>query len=167
MKKLSLLLALVAVTLPAQKVHEEFDASIDFSQYKTYAIRNGRIRSKHPALDNSLVQKKIENALRTQLSAKGLQETSERPDLVVTYVLGAIDRREVDLVPAGWRGLRTRRVAHRYTQGTMVIDLRDARKRELIWRATCTDTGNNPAKIEEHIDKDVKKAFEKYPPKKK
>ena len=166
MKKLSLLLALAAVTLPAQKVHEEFDASIDFSKYKTYAIRNGRIRSKHPALDNSLVQKKIENALRTQLSAKGLQEVSDQPDLVVTYVLGAIDRREVDLVPAGWRGLRTRRVARRYTQGAMVIDLRDAQKRELIWRATCTDTGNNPSKIEEHIDKDVKKAFEKYPPKK-
>ncbi len=167
MKKLPLLLALAAVTLPAQKIHEEFDASIDFSKYKTYAIRNGRIRSKHPALDNSLVQKRIENALRTQLSAKGLQETPERPDLVVTYVLGAIDKRDVDLVPAGWRGLRTRRVAHRYTQGTLVIDLRDAPKRELVWRATCTDSGNNPSKIEEHIDKDVKKAFEKYPPKRK
>lgn len=167
MRKLSLLLALAAVTAPAQKVHEEFDESIDFSRLKTYAIRNGRIRSKHPSLDNSLVQKKIENSLRTQLSTKGLQETSDRPDLVVTYVLGAVDRRDVDLVPAGWRGMRTRRVAHRYTQGTLVIDLKDGPQGPLIWRATCTDTGSNPNKIEDHIDKDVKKAFEHYPPKKK
>ncbi len=167
MKKLPLLAALAAGAVLAQKVHTEFDGAADFSAYKTYAIRNGRIRSKDPALDNSLVQKKIENALKAQLAAKGLQEAAERPDVVATYVLGAANTREVDVVPAGWYGRRRRRVVTKHTQGTLVIDLRDARRRELVWRATCTDTAGNPAKIEERIEKDVKKAFENYPPKKK
>ena len=167
MKKLPLLLAFAAGAALAQKVHTEFDEAVNFAAYKTYAIRNGRIRAKDPSLNNSLVQKKIENALKTQLAARGLQEAAERPDVVVTYVLGAANTREVDVVPAGWYGRGRRRVVTKHTQGTLVLDLRDAQKRELVWRATCSDTAGNPAKIEERIDKDVKKAFEHYPPKKK
>jgi hypothetical protein len=167
MGKLTLLLSVAAAVSWAQKVHSEFDESVDFRQYKTYAVREGRIRAKHPTLDNSLVERKIQNALRAQLNAKGLQEVSERPDLNVFYMLGAAEKRDVDVVPAGWYGRRRRRVVTHYTQGTMVIDLRDTQKKELVWRATCTDTASNPAKIEERIEKDVKKAFEKYPPKKK
>ena len=167
MAKLPLLVALAATAALAQKVHLEFDEAVDFTQYRTYAIRNGRIRAKHPSLDNSLVERKIENAIKAQIAAKGMQEAPDRPDVVITYVLGAADKRDVDVVPAGWYGRRRRRVVTHYTQGTLVIDLRDAQKRELIWRATCTDTAGDPNKISEHIDKDVKKAFEKYPPKKK
>jgi hypothetical protein len=167
MKKLPVFVALAASAAWAQKVHTEFDASVDFTRYKTYALREGRIRAKHPSLDNSLVERKIENAIKAQLSAKGLQEASGRPDVVVTYVLGATDKRDVDVVPAGWRGWGRRRVVHRYTQGTMVIDLRDPVQKELVWRATCSDTASDPSKLNERIEKDVKKAFEKYPPKKK
>mgnify|MGYP001598322636 CR=1 FL=1 len=170
MKKLSLLFTAALLwgsAARAQKIHTEFDEAADFSKYKTFAIRDGRIRTKQPALDNSLVEKKLKNALAAQLTAKGLQETSERPDLNVTYLLGAVDRREVDVTRVGWRGRGVRRDVHRYTVGTLVIDLRDASRRELVWRAVCTDTAGNAAKIQERIDKDVKKAFEKYPPKKK
>jgi len=167
MRKLPLILILAAGIAAAQKVHTEFDESVDFSQYKTFAIREGRIRTKFPALDNSLVERKIENALKAQLTSKGLRETMDRPDVIATYILGAANRRDVDVVPAGWRGRARRRVVTNYTQSTLVIDLRDPAKRELVWRATCNDTASNPGKIEERIEKDVKKAFEKYPPKKK
>jgi hypothetical protein len=94
MRKLPILVVLAVGAAWAQKVHTEFDEAIDFTQYETYALRDGRIRAQHPLLDNSLVERKIQNAIKAQLSAKGLQEASGRPDIVVTYVLGAMDKRD-------------------------------------------------------------------------
>jgi len=152
---------------PAQKVNTDFDESVEFSKFKTYGWRRGRINTKLPNLDNSLVDKHIKAAVDRQLTSKGLQESSDKPDVWVTYILGARNMREVDTVPAGWRGWGTRRVAYKVTRGTLVIDLKDGVKNELVWRATCMDTAGDPVKFEKRIDNDVKKAFEKFPPKKK
>ena len=92
-----------------QKVTTEFDESLDFSKYRTFAWRDGRIQSKHPALDNSLVEKRIRSLVVAQLTSKGFKEISDHPDLVVTYILGARDRKEVERVPAGWRRRPTQR----------------------------------------------------------
>jgi len=35
----------------AQKVTVQFDSSADFSKYKTFAIRNGTLNSRSPALN--------------------------------------------------------------------------------------------------------------------
>ncbi len=117
---LGLAILLAPIGALGQKVTTEFDESVDFSKYKTFALRAGRIQSKHPALDNTLVEKKIQNEIRMRLTAKGLRESAERPDLIVNYSLGARDAKEVERVPAGWRLRRTRVEVHRVTQGTMV-----------------------------------------------
>ena len=163
------LLFLASCTGFAQKVNTEFDESTDFSIYKTFAWRQGRINTRLPALDNTLVEKKIRSLVEAQLTAKGLREVAltENPQLVATCMLGAANRREVDTVPAGWRGWGTRRVVYRVTQGTLTIDLRDRPRRELVWRSICTDTASDPGKFEKRLDSDVKKAFEKFPPRKK
>jgi hypothetical protein len=54
-----------------------------------------------------------------------------------------------------------------YAEGTLVIDLRDAEKRELAWRAIAVERESNPSKIEDRLDEMVKKAVGRYPPKKK
>ena len=61
----------------------------------------------------------------------------------------------------------TRVVVTGATAGNLVIDLRDAAKRELVWRAIVHDREKNAARVEDKLDDMVKKAFEKYPPKKK
>ena len=158
---------LVPAALRADDVDIDFDPAVDFAQYKTFAWRGGNIHTNYPGLDNTLVQKRIREAITARLVAKGLRETDEKPDLGVRFRLGAQNRKDVELVPAGWYGRRTRRVVRHYTHGTMVIDLNDASKRELVWRATCTNTANDPSKLEGKINDDVRKAFDRYPPKKK
>ena len=101
------------------------------------------------------------------MKAKGLTEATGRADLNAGYLLGARDKTDIDVVPAGWRGRGRRRVVHHSTQGTLVLDLRDAARNQLVWRAVCTETASDPGKIDDRIGKDVKKAFEKFPPKKK
>jgi len=167
MKLFMLLPLLVAGQTYAQKVDIEFDESADFSRYKTFAIQEGQLNAKAPALNSELTRKKIGNEIRKRLIEKGLMEVSTKPDLNVRFTLGAARRSEVEAYPAGWRGLGTRRVRVAYTEGTLVINLRDTSKRELVWRAIAVEDKSDPAKISEHLDDMVKKSIEKYPPKKK
>src|SRR5689334_22221421 len=93
---LYLLAALFPVMAAAQKVTVEFDESVDFSHFKTFAIREGRLNSKNPTLNSDLVRKKIDGELRRRLTARGLEETDARPDLNVRYSLGSARRNEVE-----------------------------------------------------------------------
>jgi hypothetical protein len=52
-----------------------------------------------------------------------------------------------------------------YTEGTLVLDLRDPSTRSLVWRAIVRQDKSDAFKVESKLDDMVRKAFEKYPPK--
>jgi hypothetical protein len=52
-----------------------------------------------------------------------------------------------------------------YTEGTLVIDLRDPTTRSLVWRAIARQNQSNASQIESKLNNMVKKSFDKYPPK--
>jgi len=162
---LALLAAIPALAL-AQRVSIEFDESRDFSDYKSFTIVNGTLNSRNPSLNNDLVRKKIEAEIRRRLIEKGFTEVPSRPDLNVRYSLGSGQHVETEAYPAGWRGYGTRLVRRRYTEGTLILDLRDAKKHELVWRAISVEDNADPLKIKDHLADMVRKSVEKYPPKK-
>src|ERR1700730_19281671 len=86
----------------AQKVTVEFDQAADFSKYKTFAIRDGQLNSRNPALNSDLVKKRIDADIEKYLTAKGLTEVSGNSDLNVRYTFGTARKTEVELYPAGW-----------------------------------------------------------------
>jgi hypothetical protein len=52
-----------------------------------------------------------------------------------------------------------------YLQGTLIVDLYDAKTKKMVWRGVATDTvSDQTSKNTEHIDKAIGKMFEKYPP---
>ena len=53
MKPFALIL-LAALGAAAQKIEIESDPSVDFSRFKTFAIRDGRLNSKNPSLNSEL-----------------------------------------------------------------------------------------------------------------
>jgi Domain of unknown function (DUF4136) len=150
----------------AQKVTLEFDRDADFTKYKTFAIRNGELNSRNPALNSDLVKKQIEGDIVRDLTARGLTETSGRADLNVVYRFGSARKTELETYPAGWYGLGTRVVRVPFAEGTLVVDLRDPTTRSLVWRAIASEEKNDPTKIAGKLDDMVKKSCEKYPPKK-
>jgi len=152
----------------AQKVTMEFDQTIDFSKYKTFAIRDGQLNSKNPALSSELIKKQIEADIQSDLTAKGLTMVANGPsDLNVRYTFGAARKTEIEAYPAGWYGMGTRYVRVPYAEGTLVIDLRDPTTRSLVWRAIAAEDKSDASKIQGKLNDMVKKAIEKYPPKKK
>ncbi len=99
-------------------------------------------------MEFEIERKRIEDAIRKKLAAKGLTETEANADGNVRFTLGAANRREVERYPAGWRGWETRRVAVRYTEGTLIIDMRDPRRQELVWRAIAVEDHRDPSKLQ-------------------
>jgi Domain of unknown function (DUF4136) len=151
----------------AQKITVEFDQAADFTKYKTFAIRNGQLNSRNPALNSELVQKQIEADIVKDLTARGLTQAVDHADLNVVYHFGTQRKSEVESYPAGWRGWGTRYVRVPFSEGTLVIDLRDTSTRSLVWRGISSEEKSDPTKIRGKLDDMVKKSLEKYPPKKK
>jgi hypothetical protein len=151
----------------AQKVTVEFDQAADFSHYKTFAIREGRLNSNNPALNSPLVKKQIEADIERYLTAKGLTQVTDTSDLNIRYTFGAARKTEVEAYPAGWYGFGTRYIRVPYAEGTLVIDLRDPATRSLVWRAIASEEKSDATKIQGKLDDMVKKSIDKYPPKKK
>jgi hypothetical protein len=162
-----LVLGLFSVlTALAQKIEVEFDRAADFSRFRTFAIRDGRLNSKNPSLNSELIRKRIDADIQKSLEARGLTfVASGKPDLNVRYTLGSVRRTEVERYPAGWRGWGTRVVRVPFTEGTLVIDLHDTGTRAMVWRGIAREEKSSASKIEGKLDDMVRKSFEKYPPK--
>jgi hypothetical protein len=164
--RLLALVFLAASAALAQKITVEFDQAADFSHYKTFAIRGGKLNSKNPALNSELTKKQIEADINRDLTGRGLTVVPEGPsDLNVRYHFGSAPKTELEPYPAGWRGWGTQIVRVPYTEGTLVIDLRDSATHSLVWRGIASEEKTDPTKIRGKLDDMVKKALEKYPPK--
>ena len=163
-----LLVLLTAVGAFAQKINVEFDPAAPFARYHTFAIRDGQFNSRNPRVSGELVKKRIEADIARELAARGLaMAPGPGPaDLNVTYTFGAARGVRPEAYPAGWRGYGTRVVVRHYTEGTLILDLRDARKHELVWRAISVEDNSDPLKIKDHLADLVRKSVEKFPPKK-
>jgi hypothetical protein len=123
------------------------------------------LNSKNPALNSELVKKRIDSDIERFLTARGLTKVAAQPDLNVRYRLGSARLTQVEAYPAGWRGWGTRIVRVPYTEGTLVLDLRDPSTRSLVWRAIAREDKSDANKLEGKLDDMVRKSVEKYPPK--
>ena len=164
--KLFVFAALAASSIFAQKVQIEFDPAIDFHKFSTFAIRQARLNSKYPSLNGELVRKRINFDIQKSLEKKGLTFVAEGPaSLNVSYTLGTVREAKLEAYPAGWYGYGTRIVRVPFTEGTLVLDLRDPSTKSLVWRAIARVDKGDPSKIEGKLDDMVKKSIDKYPPK--
>jgi hypothetical protein len=163
------------------KVLTDFDPSAEFSEFRTFAFSGLTDRDQGGVLDNSLLRKRIEEMVDRQLTAKGLWQVGveDRPDLLVHFWVGVKDKQRVESTGPvggayggryGWRaGYYGGEVTtYEYQEGTLIVDLAESSKKELVWRATIVGTlGSGTEENLEMANKGVAKAFENYPPAKK
>lgn len=162
------------------KVITDFDPSAEFSAFRTFAFTGLTDRDQGGVLDNSLLRKRIEEIVGQQLTAKGLRQVGveDRSDLLVHFWVRVKDKQRVESTgmtagPYGGRyggagyyggGVTT----YEYEEGTLIVDLAESSKEELVWRATIVAIlRGSPEENLELVNKGVAKAFEAYPPAKK
>jgi hypothetical protein len=156
-----LVLTVGLISCSSVTVKSDFDENANFTQYKMFDLipHHG---------GNPLNNKRIEAAIEQGLVAKGMQkQAAGRPDLLVAYHTNVKDKIDVDTY--GYRyGRYGRRVGtyttvQKYQQGTVVVDLVDAKERELVWRGWAKGEASDSVS-KEKIDDTIAKILAKYPP---
>lgn len=171
MKKIVFLIALLITITSCSsiQVYTDYEKTTDFSTYKTFGFSK-------KALDevplNDIDKRRIMRALSENLQNKGMEKNLQ-PDVIVTFFTKETQR--VDVWQDAWGGwgfgmwgwwgpgMWGPQVSV-YTEGTLYVDIIDARKNELIWHGQ----GNgilvkNPKKREANINKFVQQIIAKYP----
>jgi len=164
--------ALISASALAQQTNVDWDRSTNFSQFHTYAWQP----SPKPA--KGLWDQRIIDGVNQQLQAKGLQlaQPGTDPDLWVVYTSHVKDQSQV--VGTGynfgptwgwgpwWGGPQTVTYSTFITkEGTLVVEMANAKTHELEWRGSVTDTiKDNSNKNIKQLDKAIGKLFKNYPP---
>jgi hypothetical protein len=166
------LLGLVLMAAPAlaQKVNVDWDRNYQ-GPWETYAWAEPKA-----AAENPLAHQRVVNAINYWLTMRGRREVkaNENPDVVVTYHTSSKD--EVVVTADSWgygygpgwyggmggMGTTTAR-SHTYTKGTLIVDVWNAKDKQLLFRGTATDTVDaNPEKMEKKINKCVEKMVKEF-----
>ncbi|MFW0737837.1 DUF4136 domain-containing protein [Flavobacterium sp. T12S277] len=175
-KLVPVFLLLILASCSTVSVYSDYDKNVDFASYKTYAFFK-------PGIDkveiSDLDKRRILRAIDDQMQAKGFTK-SENPDLLVNIFTKAREQVNVNQFSAGWGygwgwgwnpymmygGNQT--TVSTSTEGTLFIDLIDAKKKEMIWQGEGVGTlTKNVAKKDEKVAEFVTKILAQYPPVKK
>jgi hypothetical protein len=170
---ISILTAAAVVGLTAcstLRTTSDYDRSADFSKYHTFAVQDAE------KAQNGLLERRIKSALEAGLLAKGLKEDDSNPDLLVVPHVRLSHETEITTFDEGWGyGWRWRRggvgasvsKVERIPVGTVIIDLVDARDKDMVWRGTATDTlkpSATPEEKEKSLGEAVAKMLQTFPP---
>jgi len=154
----------------AQQVQTDFDHQANFSQYKTYSWQ--AIKT-----SDSLWDSRIKNAVGAQLAAKGWSQVDSGGDVSIVAIQTTQNQKTLqtfyDGLGGGWGYRRfggggfgeATTTEQDYKDGTLVVDLFDAKTKQLIWRGSAESMLSNKAENnEKNLEKGVAKMFKAFPP---
>jgi len=168
MKYYSLLLFLFLFSCSSIYVLSDHDTSADFKSYKTFAyLKSGIDKTKISDLDKRRILKSIDS----ELNSKGLNK-SKNPDLLITFSTNAKEKIYINTDhlysnsfynPYFFNPMRPYPI--NYTEGTLYINLIDAKTKKLIWQGKGRGGLNEFIKNrDEKISLFVTEILNKFPP---
>jgi len=169
-------LFLVAGTY-CQDIHYNYDRGANFAAYKTYQWVG--LAGPGGAVPDQLIDLAIKRAVDEQLAQKGLIRVEKDADLRVAYHAIVREEKAVNLSAfgagagpwgGGWGSWGNGTVTGQTSTipvGTLLIDMYDPAKKQLIWRGDATktiDLKKDPDKNYRTLQKVMAKVFKNYPP---
>ena len=186
MKKLIFVFLSAALLLNACssiKVVSDFDPTVDFTQYKTFEYYGWMEDS--DKLLNDLDKRRIESAFAAEFKARGLELVESGGDLVVGLFIVTEQKTQTTAHTTqmggmggyyggyygygpgwGWGGghSTTTYSEYNYVEGTLVCDVFDKAKEQLVWEGIGRGTvDQDPSSRDENIPAAVKKIMAEYP----
>jgi hypothetical protein len=160
----------------AQKTSFDFDKTADMTKFKTYTLKDGT-KVGDPLVDNRIIA-----AIEAEFAAKGMTKNDATPDMVVVYHIAFDKKQNITSYTSGvggyggygyrWGGgFGTTNVqVNEILIGTLLIDIADSAKNEVVWRGMGVkevDTQAKAEKRDKNIATAVKKVLANFPPKQK
>jgi hypothetical protein len=143
------------------KVNSDYDKSVDFTRYKKFALYNPE--NLNTAV-SELNRTRVFNAIKNEMTKRGLVEDSTSPDVLVNAVAIFDDRQSVSSTTTGggmyggyyggmygaygWGGgtSHTNVDVRHYKDGSLIIDVVEAGSKKLIWQGTGNKEIDGPVK---------------------
>ncbi|GAC1367403.1 MAG: DUF4136 domain-containing protein [Hymenobacter sp.] len=158
-------------------VTNDFDHAINFRAFKTWAWYPQQPKDSEggPAKGyESFLDKRMRAAVASEMTQKGLTEVTTAPDIYVAYSARVEDKQQVSPYynglgypyGYGYGGYYGRNYPSvtQYKAGTVVIDIIDARRKELAWRGTGQAQVNQNTIDEVETHRIVNGILSTYPP---
>lgn len=170
-KFIPVLLLFVLASCSSVRVNADYDKKANFDSYKTYAYSKTAIDKVEIS---DLDKKRILHSIDEAMTTKGFTK-SETPDLLIGIFTKENQRVDVYNNAGfgwgwGWGPRWGMGYSNVYTtpEGTLYIDLIDAKTKELVWQGEGSgyltkNTEEKDARIKEFVDK----ILAQYPPQKK
>ncbi|GAL87713.1 hypothetical protein MYP_4944 [Sporocytophaga myxococcoides] len=167
----------VCVASVFAQISSDKDPNADFSQFKTFGFKPGTVIDQGKTeTNNTIMDNKVDDAVTSELTAKGLKRDDNNPDLVISYTAGAQEKTELEDAGPGfagpgiyvadgwWADSYDEFWQNTYNEGTLMIDVKDAQTNELVYRVYgAGEVKNKSKKQDKEINKVVKKGFKDFP----
>jgi hypothetical protein len=146
-----------------QQVSVNYNHSQDFSQYHTYAWAGNNANQ----IQNSILAQQAQSDINSALQGSGLQmvQESQNPDLIVSSNGGL--KQQTSYSAWGMRGIGGGMggiTPEQNVEGTLIVDLYDAKTQSLLWRGIAENTlSNNGNKNSQMVSKAIQKMFKQFP----
>jgi hypothetical protein len=125
--------------------------------------------------EDQLIDQEIKRAVDEQLAQKGLTKVEKNADVQVVYHAAIHQEVTVNLSGSGWGGRgyggwwdgSVQGQSSTIPVGTLVVDLYDPARKQLIWRGDATksiELKKDPDKNYKNLQKALTKLFKNYPP---
>jgi hypothetical protein len=172
-KMFLVLFSCLAVSCSTINVSYDYDKSVDFTKYKTYAFSEDAAKLGVSDLNRDRILKSIE----AELEARGITK-SDNPDALIDLMLKAQEKVEAvaNTTGAGMYGrgrygygggtTTTTVDYNKFVEGTLFINLVDKASEKIVWQGRGTktlDESASPEKRDSNIKYAVKMIFAKYP----
>lgn len=151
----------------AQTVRTSFVPGIKFSKYHTYMW----VSVKGQTTDSTLGEQ-IKRSLDSQFLAKGLMKVDQSADLYVDYQIAVSKVKKWEVYEDWTQTGPTQRLPQRrqvtIDVGTLVIDMYDTAKKDLVWSGRAhkvVDFNSSPEDRQTNLDKAARQLLMDFPPK--
>lgn len=172
-----LALLLLSACSSTPNTYSNTDPNADFSAYRTYSFLPELSTDKENY--RSLESAFLKVAVAQEMDARGYEYSAE-PDLLVNFYIHTQDKIQSRQVPSmggyygyrdpfygGWGGygMAYETQVSSYTEGTLNVDVVDARTKKLVWEGAIVGriTESVVKNLEATIDEAVAEIFKNYP----
>jgi hypothetical protein len=170
-RALAALLAVLVLGCASANVSSDWDPQVDFSGLKTWDwFPRARPQTLDPRLDSGLLDARIRQAVEAELAAKGYKPRGgPNADFFVSHTVAIqqkISASSINDFYGPSYGV-SRVYVDEYEEGTLVIDVLDPRKQQVIWRGSYQarlTPASNPSQREERVNTAVHAVLERFPP---
>lgn len=156
----SLLLLLGATATMAQSIQTDYDHTFPLAKLRTFSFVQQQRGANDPLAASPINDRRIHDALSTQLQANGFSENGQ-PDFLIGYVVTTKAGVDIRDNRYGWFQRRGTIDVDQVTDGTLIVVFMDAKTHQEVWRGYATGT-INPKNLNNDVNKAVTKLIQKF-----